>query len=164
MSIYTCSFGLCTVSGTPRATGGPTVLKHPDRWHVGPAYYLHSLIPRFDAFPHGSMALAEWEERGLRLVVLDEHMLYRIILNNCPSLTRNVELEEQVQKLASVEVDNEEQHAQGVLDKDVGVDIKVSMSYVSVWRGSVEDIIRAVLVEDKKRKRGLREYYPRLKE
>lgn len=107
---------------------------------------------------------AGWEDKGVWLVVLDEDMLRRISSSKCEGLTRDVELEEQAKKSASLEVENKEEQREGVLDEDVGVGAEASMGHVSVWRGSLQDVMRAVVAGDETRKRGLREYNVMLEE
>lgn len=95
----------------------------------------------------------EWEDKGVRLVVLNEDMLRRISSNKCEGLTRDVDLEEQLKQAASVEVEISEEQRGGVLDE-----------HVSVWRGGLIDVMRAVVAGDDNRKGGLRDFNIMLEE
>lgn len=101
---------------------------------------------------------AGWEDKGVRLVVLGEDMLRRILSGECEGLTRDVDLEERAKKAASSGAENEKERREGELDEHVGVGAEASMDRVSVWRGSLEDVMRVVLAGDEARKRGLRDY------
>jgi hypothetical protein len=50
------------------------------------------------------------------------------------------------------------------LDEHRGVDAEALMDHISVWRGSMVDVMRAVLAGDETRKKGLREYNPKRRE
>jgi hypothetical protein len=60
--------------------------------------------------------------------------------------------------VASSGAENAKERKEGELDDHVGVDADASMNQVSIWRGSLEDVMRAVLAGYKARKRGLRDY------
>lgn len=99
-----------------------------------------------------------WKDKGVRLVVLSEGMLHKISSGEWEGLTRDVELEEQAKKAASLWAENEIERREGEMNEHVGVDDEALMDHVSVWRGSLEVVMRVVVAGDEARKRGLREF------
>ncbi|KAF2876957.1 hypothetical protein BDV95DRAFT_601370 [Massariosphaeria phaeospora] len=104
-----------------------------------------------------------WEDEGVRLVVLGEDMLRRILSSESEGLTRDVDLERQAKEAESPEAETG-QGPKEDLDDHIGVDVEASIGRISVWIGSIEHVMRAVLAGDETRKRGLREYNPVLDE
>ncbi|OCK73024.1 hypothetical protein K432DRAFT_387587 [Lepidopterella palustris CBS 459.81] len=102
------------------------------------------------------------EENSVILVVLGEDMLRRILSGECEGLTRDVDLEEQVKNDATLGAEDDRREEK--LDEHRGVDAEASMDHISVWRGSMVDVMRAVLAGDETRRNGLREYNPKLRE
>ncbi|CAO2649272.1 Nn.00g066570.m01.CDS01 [Neocucurbitaria sp. VM-36] len=105
-----------------------------------------------------------WEDKGVRLVVLSEDMLHRILSCECEGLTRDVDLEERAQKITSIVADTQQEQREGEEDEHGDIDAEASMDHVSVWRGSLETVMRVVVAGDKGRKRGLRDFNPVLEE
>jgi hypothetical protein len=105
-----------------------------------------------------------WEDEGVRLVVLSEDMLRKILSGQCEGLTRDVDFEEQARKAAGSEVENEIEQSRGESGEHIDVEVELSMDHLSIWRGSLEDVMRAVVAGDETRKRGLREFNPQLQE
>lgn len=108
-----------------------------------------------------------WVDAGLEdsnviLVVLGEDMLRRILLEESEELTRDVDMEKQVKDKAALEAEDERRDRK--LDEHGGFDDDASVEHVSIWRGSMVDVMRAALAGDEKRRRGLREYNPVLHE
>ncbi|KAJ4352564.1 uncharacterized protein N0V89_007913 [Didymosphaeria variabile] len=104
-----------------------------------------------------------WEDKGVRLVVLDEDMLRRISSSGCEGLTRDMDSEARANEAATLDVGKREQRNKED-PEDVRVDMEASMNHISVWRGSLKDVMRAVVVGDETRKRGLREFNDVLEE
>jgi hypothetical protein len=97
---------------------------------------------------------SDWEEYGVRLVVLHENMLRRILSGEGKGLTRDHDTEDQ----SKGAVETSEIPGEGELDEHTNLDLKAVMDHISVWKGKLEDVMRAVLEGDEARKLGLREY------
>lgn len=105
-----------------------------------------------------------WLANGVKLVVLHEEMLCRILSNRCEGLTRDMELEEQIKEFTGHYADDEKEQAKGVMDGGMGVSFKALTDHFSIWTGSLVNVMRAVVAGDETRKRGLREYNEMLDE
>ncbi|KAF2638447.1 hypothetical protein P280DRAFT_471535 [Massarina eburnea CBS 473.64] len=100
-----------------------------------------------------------WIDKGVRLVVLSKDMSNKILSGECEGLTRDMDLEERAIYAAGSGARNEEEEKKVELEDHVNVnDAETTMGHVSVWRGSLEHVMRAVVAGEETRKRGLREY------
>lgn len=102
----------------------------------------------------------DWEEHGVRLAVLDEDMLRRVSSLEGKGMTRDIEMEEQVKKA----VETLDIWEEGDLDEHANVDLKAVFDQLGVWRGELEDVMRAVVGGDGERKPGLRDFNAVLEE
>lgn len=107
-----------------------------------------------------------WEDKGVRLVVLGKDMSQRLLAGECDGLQRDLELEEKAKKLEPPNsgVDNEKEWMEGEQEERKIVYVEASMDHVTVWRVSLQNVMRAVLAGEETRKRGLREYNSVLEE
>lgn len=94
---------------------------------------------------------------------MHEDMLRRVSRNGCKGLTRDVELEAQVKEAINSDGYNEEESDKAYLE-DADGDTRAFIDHISVWRGSLEDVMRAVVAEDTTRKRSRREFNPAIQE
>lgn len=126
---------------------------------------------RYDYIPMVRRTFAEcfvcvesgWENNGVMLVILNKDMLDRITTSKCEGLKRDINMEAQMQNAANLEMDCGEESNER-MPEYMTAGIEAVMDHISVWRGRVEDIMRAIVVGDESRKRGLREFNEELGE
>nr|AHG26156.1 ferrous iron transporter [Shiraia sp. slf14] len=102
----------------------------------------------------------KWEEHGVRLVVLSEDMLRRMLSEDGYAMTRDFDIEEEVKKVAEEAMLN----GQKGLDEHDDIDVKAQMNHVSIWKGKLVDAMRAVVGGDEARKPGRLDYNWELQE
>lgn len=93
----------------------------------------------------------DWSEDGVCLVVLKDTALRKL---DCEKLARDHDLEGQTKK-AMHELGFREEEG---FDEDAKIGFKMIVEHVTIWRGSLIEVMRAVVAQDETRKLGRRDF------